>query len=159
MKTTKPKKLMTVSVYHTDKKILLALKKKGLGTGRYNGFGGKVEKGESIKESAIRETKEEGGIDVIKIKRMGVVEAESTEREEILIVYIFKIIKFSGEPKESDEMKPKWFNINKIPFAKMWPDDRHWIPLFLKGEKFKLKILFGKNDKVLDLNLKKLKKY
>ncbi len=35
-------------------KMLLGMKKRGLGEGKWNGFGGKVEKGEKIPQAAIR---------------------------------------------------------------------------------------------------------
>jgi len=90
---------------------------------------------------------------------MGVIEFEFQDNLEILQVYFFKIIKFSGKPKESDEIRPRWFRfrIDKIPFTKMWPDDIYWIPMFLRGEKFKRKLLFDENDKILKFNLKKIK--
>lgn len=43
--------------------VLLGLKKRGFGTGKWNGFGGKVEPGETIRQAAIREMKEEAGIE------------------------------------------------------------------------------------------------
>jgi 8-oxo-dGTP pyrophosphatase MutT (NUDIX family) len=36
-------------------KALLGMKKRGFGSGFYNGFGGKVEPGETIAEAAVRE--------------------------------------------------------------------------------------------------------
>ena len=41
-----------------DDQILLAMKKRGFGVGKWNGVGGKVEKGEEIIDAAIREIKE-----------------------------------------------------------------------------------------------------
>jgi 8-oxo-dGTP pyrophosphatase MutT (NUDIX family) len=38
------------------------MKKRGFGNGKYNGFGGKVENGETIQQAAIRETIEESGL-------------------------------------------------------------------------------------------------
>jgi hypothetical protein len=45
--------------------VLLGLKKRGFGAGKWNGFGGKVEQGESIRTAAIREMKEEAGIESV----------------------------------------------------------------------------------------------
>ena len=61
-----------------------------------------------------------------------------------MIEVLFKSNNFKGKPIESEEMKPQWFHINEIPFKKMWPDDRHWMPLFLSGKKFRRKFLFSK---------------
>jgi len=53
----------TLCLLLRNNEILLAMKKRGFGAGRWNGIGGKPEKGESIEEAAIRELKEE--IDVV----------------------------------------------------------------------------------------------
>jgi 8-oxo-dGTP diphosphatase/2-hydroxy-dATP diphosphatase len=50
-------------------------------------------------------------------------------------------------------MKPRWYDINDIPFDEMWPDDSHWMPLFLSGKKFKGRFLFGANDVILEKEL------
>jgi hypothetical protein len=47
-------------------------------------------------------------------------------------------------------MAPEWFALDAIPYATMWPDDKHWFPLFLAGKKFRTKFLFGENDSVLE---------
>ena len=46
-----------------ENKILLGYKKRGFGKDKWNGLGGKVDPGETIEGSAVRETKEEIGID------------------------------------------------------------------------------------------------
>ena len=45
--------------------VLLGMKKRGFGIGKWNGFGGKVKDGETIRECAMRETQEECGLEVI----------------------------------------------------------------------------------------------
>lgn len=42
--------------------ILLGMKKRGFGANWWNGFGGKLESGESYEASAVRETNEEVGL-------------------------------------------------------------------------------------------------
>ena len=42
--------------------ILLGMKKRGFGTGKWNGFGGKIENGESAEQGAIRELEEESSL-------------------------------------------------------------------------------------------------
>ena len=48
------RKLYTLTIIRQQEKLLLGLKKRGFGCNKINGFGGKVEKGESIKSAAIR---------------------------------------------------------------------------------------------------------
>ena len=50
-------------------------------------------------------------------------------------------------------MKPQWFHVDEIPFKEMWPDDKHWLPLFLVGKKFRGKFLYDESDEILDMNL------
>ena len=54
-----------------NKSILLGMKLRGFGIGKWNGFGGKIEAGETIEEGAIREVHEECGIKVISLVRIG----------------------------------------------------------------------------------------
>ena len=54
-----------VFVFNPKKQILLAMKKRGFGEGKWNGAGGKVETGETIIQAASRELGEETGIEII----------------------------------------------------------------------------------------------
>jgi len=132
------------------------MKKKGFGAGRWNGFGGKVEEGEEVHEAAKREMKEEAGVDVGDIRRVGVLDFSWAGKPDILEVHIFRGDGFLGELKESDEMRPQWFHVDEIPYGQMWPDDRHWLPLFLSGKSFTGKFLFGDSDNILEHDLKEV---
>lgn len=115
---------LTLAIVCRDFEILLGMKKKGFGEGKWNGFGGKVEAGERVEEATKRELLEEAFIEAKKIQKMGVIEFKFRDNlGEKLRVHIFKVDEFSGKEKESEEMIPKWFNIREIPYIKMWPDD------------------------------------
>ena len=150
-KTTK--KLLTLCIIHQHRNVLLGMKKRGFGAGRWNGFGGKVAPGESIEEAAKREVKEEAGIDVVGLQKTGIIEFEFQGNPEILEVHVFKTDTFEGEPSESEEMRPEWFHVDEMPFGDMWPDDKHWMPLFFGGKKFKGKFLFGESDTILTMHI------
>ena len=147
------KKLLTLCIIYQYPKVLLGMKKRGFGAGRWNGFGGKVSSAETIEEAARRELKEEAQIEIDKLDRVGVVEFEFRGNPEILEVHIFRSENFSGEPMETEEMKPQWFHVNDIPFQDMWPDDKYWMPLFLNGKKFKGRFLFGGTDTIIEQEL------
>jgi len=150
---TRKIKLLTLCVVRQDSKILLGMKKRGFGAGRWNGFGGKLSAGETIEDAAKRETMEEAGIKLAEWDKVGIIDFEFRGNPEILQVHIFKVNKFLGDPVESEEMKPQWFDISEIPFSQMWPDDIYWMPLFLAGKKFKGKFLFGDGDAVIQKEL------
>lgn len=130
------------------------MKKRGFGEGRWNGFGGKVEAGESMEEAARRELREEAGILVKELEEVGVIDFEFKDNPEILEVHFFKADNFEGQPSETDEMKPHWFGVSEIPFEEMWPDDKYWIPLFLGNKKFKGKFLFQDINEIINFSLK-----
>jgi len=120
-----------------NNKILLIRKKKGLGKGLMNAPGGKVEEGEDIRSTAIREVKEELGITVQRIVPMVILIFYFGYKDEPdWIVYVFKCDEFKGNPRPSDEVDPFWVSLNEIPYDDMWKDDKIWLPLFLRGEKF-----------------------
>ncbi|MDP2874442.1 MAG: 8-oxo-dGTP diphosphatase [bacterium] len=147
------KKLLTLCMIYQHPKVLLGMKKRGFGAGRWNGFGGKVAAAETVEAAAKREAQEEAGIEVKNLAKVGIIEFEFKGNPEILEVHIFRSDTFSGEPTESEEMKPQWFQVDEIPFKEMWPDDPYWMPLFLGGKKFKGKFLFGESDIILEQEL------
>lgn len=124
--------------------ILLGLKKRGFGEGRWNGFGGKVEDGETIEEATTRELKEEASIEPMKMKEVGVLDFSFENDPKILEVHIYKVTEFSGTPAESEEMKPQWFKFSEIPFTQMWSDDVLWFPFLLNDKLFKGSFLFDR---------------
>ena len=134
---------MTLCIALKDNQILLGFKKRGFGAGRWNGFGGKVHEGEDIEVAARREIKEEAGVQIVALEHVVVLDfVNQPQQGETIIMHIFRVDEFIGEPKETEEMRPQWFDVKEIPYAHMWPDDPFWLPLFLQGKKFKGKFVF-----------------
>jgi len=127
-----------------DNKVLLIMKKRGFGEGKYNGPGGKVKDGETIEECAVRELQEEIKVTPLDLEKIGYLEFVFLKKLEWnTIVHVFRAGGFEGEPQETEECIPEWFDLDKIPYKKMWDDDSYWFPLFLRGEKFKKRFYFG----------------
>jgi len=151
-------KLLTLCIIHQHPNVLLGMKKRGFGAGRYNGFGGKVSSTETIEDATKREVQEEAGILINNLEKVGIIDFEFKNSPGILQVHIFRSDSFLGEPTETEKMKPQWFHTNEIPYKEMWPDDIYWIPLFLNRKKFKGKFLFGESDIILKKELVEVKK-
>jgi 8-oxo-dGTP diphosphatase len=132
-------------------KILLIDKKTGLGKGKVNGPGGKVEKGELPEACAIRECQEELSITVSDLQYCGQHRFQFVDGYSIH-VWVYKTEKFDGTPTESVEAKPLWVSLNEIPYERMWEDDRIWLPMLLRGERFQGRWIFD-GDTMLDYEL------
>lgn len=132
----------TLVLIHQHPHVLLGMKKRGFGEGKWNGFGGKIEEGESVEEAAKREVLEECGVVVNDIEKLAVIDFEFEDGSDPLQGHIFVAHRFEGKPVETDEMKPEWFHIDDIPFNDMWEDDRYWFPYFLRKQPFHAKFVF-----------------
>ncbi|KAK6170069.1 hypothetical protein SNE40_018550 [Patella caerulea] len=151
-------KLLTLVFVRKQFEILLGYKKRGFGMGKWNGFGGKVEKGETIVEAAVRELEEESGLIVSpdSLSNAALLKFEFVGNPQILEVHVFTTTEVTGEPIETSEMRPKWYNIDSIPFDKMWVDDKLWFPLLLSDKKFTGYFLFEGMDTILKQDFKEV---
>ena len=145
---------MTLCIIYQHPRILLGYKKRGFGAGRWTGFGGKVEAGETTEESAKRELKEESGLSAVDLQKAGELNFEFKDSGVRLKVYVFKVTDFSGEEKETEEMRPQWFFIDEIPFKEMWSDSVYWMPLFFAERMFQGRFIFADYNTLLDREVK-----
>ncbi|NXF96437.1 8ODP triphosphatase, partial [Eubucco bourcierii] len=146
-------RLFTLVLVVQPPRVLLGMKKRGFGAGLWNGFGGKVQPGESIEEAARRELLEESGLTVDTLQKMGQITFEFVGNSELMDVHIFRADDFHGEPTESDEMRPQWFQLDEVPFNHMWADDAYWFPLLLQKKLFRGYFKFQGQDTILEHTL------
>lgn len=121
-------------------RVLLALKQRHIGAGRYNGYGGGIEPGETEVEAVCREVPEEGGFRVSpeRLEKAAVVRFRNRTEEGISFVctvHVYIARSMDGEPKDTEEMKAAaWFPFGELP-ENMLPADRYWLPHILAGKK------------------------
>lgn len=149
-KETHPDIRRTLLFLVKEGQILLAMKKRGFGAGKWNGVGGKIEAGESIEDALVRECQEEIGVTPKSWKPVAELDfvQDSTTDPWHMYVYAYISYDWEGEPGESEEMKPEWFNISDIPYSDMWDDDQYWVPKVLNGELVTGTFIFDENDKM-----------
>lgn len=141
-------RIVTLCFLITESEILLAMKKRGFGAGKYNGVGGKIEEGETIEEAAIREMKEEIGVNsqTQHLESVGNLKFYFKNKpEDNQHMHIFFVKNWEGEPQESEEMKPQWYKHKEIPFDKMWQDDYYWLPNVLAGKRIEGEFHFNED--------------
>lgn len=127
-------KVVTILFCLREGQVLLGMKKRGFGEGKWNGFGGKVQEGETIEEATVREMREESGIEVAqenlrKVAHLTFCFADGS----VFDGHAFMAETWQGEPAETDEMSPRWFPLTEIPWESMWRDDPLWLPHVLNG--------------------------
>ncbi len=132
----KPRERGTLCFIIENGKILLIEKKRGLGAGKVNGPGGRIEAGETAEQGAIRETQEEVGLTPTGMEWAGELSFQFRDGYS-LHVELYRASGWMGELCETDEAKPFWCSTSEIPYGRMWADDEQWMPRLLAGEKFR----------------------
>jgi 8-oxo-dGTP diphosphatase len=133
-------------------RILLIEKKRGLGAGKVNAPGGKLETGESFLDAAIRETEEEIGLVPLDPQHYGTLRFAFTDGYK-LEVAVFVATGWNGSLKETDEALPFWVAEGDIPFDRMWQDDAHWLPHVLDGRCVEAEMVFD-GDVMVQWNIR-----
>lgn len=141
----------TILFVISDGQILLIHKKRGLGAGKINGPGGRLDDGETPLECAIREVEEELRISPSGVGEVGELQFQFVDGYSIH-VWVFRATDYVGTPQETDEADPLWTPISEIPYDRMWPDDRIWLPLLLADRPFLGRFVFD-GDRMLDHEL------
>lgn len=133
--------------------VLLGKKKEGFGKGNWVGIGGKIESGETIEQGLVRELQEEIGVVPMNFKKIAVIDFyfphvpdESWNQQ----VHAFSADSWEGEPVETEEILPRWFSRDALPFEGMWADAQHWLPAALGGRELSADFLFDDTFKILD---------
>lgn len=132
--------------------VLLGWKKIGFGKGKYGGFGGKVERGETIEQAARRELLEETSIQVsleALQQAARLLFLFPYRREWNQVVYAFLAKEWEGEALESDEMQPGWWAVDRIPYERMWADTAYWLPLVLEGKRLQATFSFNQDNETI----------
>ncbi len=136
----------------TGREVLLGLKRTGFGTGRVVALGGKVDGDESDLDAAVREVEEESGIALrpSDLRYAGRISWSFPARPD----WNMQSALFTAEaghsvPVPCEEIEPRWYPVDAIPWAAMWKDAPHWLPELLAGTRVEAHIeMAADNDGV-----------
>lgn len=149
-----PLRQATLCLLVREGEVLLAMKKRGFGAGKWNGAGGKPLPGEEIADAALRELHEEIGVTGRALERVATLNfyfphvPAARDWNQQVLVYLVRA--WEGEPSESEEMAPRWFALDALPLDAMWADDRHWLPRVLAGERLTADFLYDATNEAVE---------
>ena len=126
-------------------RLMLIDKKTGLGAGKVNAPGGRVEAGETPHDAAVREVREEINLEVRGLSQRGELSFIFADGYS-LKCYVFFCEQFTGSPAETVEARPFWSTIEDVPYDRMWADDRFWLPRMLHGDYVIGRFIFDGDD-------------
>lgn len=142
-----PKDRAVLTFIRCEGRLLLIVKKRGLGQGKVNAPGGRIEPGETPEQAAVRETREEVGLTPCGLRPAGHLDFAFADGYS-LSCRVFMADTYTGTLMETDEAEPFWCAESDIPYDRMWADDRLWIPLMLEGSAFDAQFVFD-GDRML----------
>jgi 8-oxo-dGTP diphosphatase len=122
--------------------------------GKWNGLGGKFEKGESPEDCVIREVSEESGLKIINPVLKGIITFPQFDGENDWLVFVFQSNKFTGELSASDEGILKWIKKDKLLNLNLWEGDKIFLPWVFEDKFFSAKFVY-QNKKLIDWTVTK----
>lgn len=147
-------KRTTLGIIRKAAQVCLAMKLRGFGAGKWNFSGGKAEEGETTEVCFVRETLEEFHTRVRKVRRIAILyfyfSDVKPEKGWDQKCDVFEAEEWDGEPQRTNEMDPRWWERNEIPYHQMWQADREWIELALDGHTLTGYFLFTSKGECLE---------
>jgi len=153
-------RVVTLLLLRRGDEVLLAMKKRGFGAGRWNGVGGKLEPGETIEQAMVRECQEEIGVTPTQYHKVAEHDFQELFDGEPMhmLVHAFVASAWQGEPVETEEMAPRWFKVAELPYDTMWADDPHWLPQVLAGKRLRTTFVMNPDETVKDFTIMEVDK-
>lgn len=145
-------KLATLCYIKKDNQTLMLYRNKkenDYHEGKWNGLGGKFEQGETPEECAIRELKEETGLDIYNPQLKGMITFPMFDTKEDWYVFLFVVKEFKGELIDSPEGHLEWIDDEKLFQLNLWDGDKIFIPWLIQEKFFSAKFNYD-NGKFID---------
>jgi len=139
-------KLATLIYIRRDGRTLMVHRNKkpnDMHMGKWNGMGGKLEPGESPEECAVREAREETGLELVNPRLVGFITFPAFVDIDDWYVFLFTATDFSGELIESPEGSLAWIADSELLELNLWDGDRVFLPWVLEGRFFSAKFEYA----------------
>lgn len=144
-------KLATLVYLKRDGKTLMIhrIKKQAdIHQGKWNGLGGKLEPGESPEACAVREVREESGLEIRSLRYGGLLVFAGFKGED-WYVWVYTTDAFDGELIDSDEGRLQWIPDAEIRALPLWPSDLLFLDWLEAGKVFSARFAYSPQDEML----------
>jgi 8-oxo-dGTP diphosphatase len=138
-------------------KVLLAQKTRKIGVGKFNGTGGELEPGETLRECVVRESLKELGItiDQRNMEHVAIIDFFNRRMNGTVFrarVWVYIARGWKGMFRAGEEMiNPTLFPLGNLPFDSMMSADRCWIPeVLFEKRKIRAKFHYSPNQEDLE---------
>ena len=103
---------------------------------KWNGLGGKMERGETPEDCVVREVREESGLQIRDPRLKGILTFPDFDGVDDWLVFVYVAKEFSGRLKlKGPEGRLAWVPNSRITKLNLWEGDRFFLP-HLAGRKF-----------------------
>ena len=123
-------------------------KERDIHEGKWNGLGGKLEPGESPEACAIREVREESGLEIHSLRYGGLLVFAGFKGED-WYVWVYTTDDFSGELIDSNEGRLAWIPDAEVRSLPLWPSDLLFLDWLDAGELFSARFEYSVDDEML----------
>lgn len=113
--------------------------------GKWNGIGGKLERGETPEECAVREAHEETGLRIRHPRLHGILTFPDFAAGHDWYVYVFSATEFSGDLIDSPEGRLEWIPDEKLLTLNLWEGDYIFLPWLTRPDFFSAKFNYRDN--------------
>lgn len=124
-------KLATLCYVRQDGKTLMVhriKKANDIHQGKWNGLGGKLEPGETPEDCAVREIREESGLQATHLIYKGLLTFPKFAHDEDWYAFVFVIDQFTGNLINSPEGNLRWVDDGQVMQLNLWEGDRIFLP-------------------------------
>jgi 8-oxo-dGTP diphosphatase len=145
-------KFATLCYVRQDNKTLMVhriKKENDMHQGKWNGLGGKLEPGETPEECAIREIREESGLEVKHMVLKGLLTFPLFAKNEDWYAFVYIVDQVEGELIDSPEGMLEWVDNNKILELNLWEGDHFFLPWLERSGFFSAKFVY-ENGRYID---------
>ena len=112
---------------------------------KWNGLGGKMERGETPEECVAREVWEESGLRIKSPRLQGVLTFPDFDGDNDWIVFVFTANRFSGKLlSRSSEGSLAWIPSRELQRLNLWEGDKHFLKWLSKPHFFSGKFIYRK---------------